>query len=132
MSDPTSSPVDGKSTAEPATDVEAELTDFVNRNLPKSSVQPSPDAERIRSAVARLTANSIDGLEALASELQELQKFLHSEVQRVQNEIESALAGIKIIVETLEPLKNRPGYIPVSTGTQVSRGFGRQLFRSFG
>jgi hypothetical protein len=125
MSDPTSSPVDGKSTAEPAADVEAELTDFMNRNLPRSSVQPSPDAERIRSAVARLTANSIDGLEALASELQELQKFLHSEVQRVQNEIESALAGIKIIVETLEPLKNRPG-------TQVSRGFGRQLFRSFG
>jgi hypothetical protein len=53
MSDPTSSAVDEKSPAEAATDVGAPL--------------PKTDAERIRSAVARLTSNSIDGLEALSS-----------------------------------------------------------------
>jgi len=91
--------------------------------------QPKTDADRIRSSVARLTSNSIDGLEGLSSELQDLQKFLHSEVQRVQSEIDSALAGIKIIIETLEPLKNRPAD---RTDTHVSARPGRQLYRSFG
>ena len=49
---------------------------------------------------------SIDGLEGLTSELQELQRFLKSEVERVQSEIESALAGIKIIIETIAPWKS--------------------------
>jgi hypothetical protein len=31
----------------------------------------------------------------------QLQTFLESEVERVQGEIESALAGIKIIIETI-------------------------------
>jgi len=39
------------------------------------------------------------------SEVQQLQTFLKSEVERVQHEIESALAGIKIIVETIAPWK---------------------------
>ena len=33
----------------------------------------------------------------------QLQTFLKPEVERVQNEIESALAGIKIIIETIAP-----------------------------
>jgi hypothetical protein len=84
--------------------------------------QPRTDAERIRSAVARLTSNSIDGLEGLSSELQDLQKFLHSEVQRVQTEIDSGLAGIKIIIETLEPLKSRSDRsIPASRSVDSRR-----------
>ena len=59
-----------------------------------------------RSSVARLTSNSIDGLEGLTAELQELQDFLKSEVERVQGDIESALAGIKIIIETIAPWKS--------------------------
>ena len=55
------------------------------------------------SSVLRLTSNSIDGLEVLSSELRQLQTFLKSEVERVQSEIESALAGIKIIIETIAP-----------------------------
>ena len=104
MSDPTSS--GEKSPTEAVADAKAKLTEFVNQNLPKSS--PRTDAERIKSAVARLTSNSIDGLQGLASELQDMKKFLHSEVQRVQSEVDSALAGIEIIIETLEPLINRP------------------------
>src|SRR5215472_2803402 len=38
--------------------------------------------ERIMSSVLRLTSNLIDGLEVLSSELQQLQTFLKSEVER--------------------------------------------------
>src|SRR5215831_12744434 len=69
----------------------------------KRSSQIEADAERIRASVARLTSSSINGLEGLSAELQELQNFLNSEVERVQGHIDSALAGIKIIVETIAP-----------------------------
>ena len=64
------------------------------------------NAERIRSSVARLTSNSINELKGVTSELQQLQEFLSSEAERVQREIESALAGTKIIVETISPWKS--------------------------
>jgi hypothetical protein len=50
----------------------------------------------------------IDGLQGLTSELQNLQTFLNSEVSRVQGEIDSALSGIKIIMETIAPWKSPP------------------------
>lgn len=87
-------------------DVEAEISKLVEEEIPKSSPRVENDVERIRSSVTRLASNSIDGLEALTSELQGLQKFLKSEVERVQGEIESALAGIEIIVETIAPWKS--------------------------
>ena len=70
-------------------------------------------AERIRSAVARLTSNSINELEGLTSELNTLQEFLKSETDRVQREVESALAGLKIIIDTISPWKS----FPTSTAT---------------
>jgi len=63
------------------------------------------DAERMRSSIARLTSNSIDELERLISELQELQEFLKSETGRIQGEIGSVLAGIGIIIESIAPWK---------------------------
>ena len=71
----------------------------------KSDTKVEIDAERIRSSIARLTSNSIDELEKLTSELEELQDFLKSETGRVQREIESVLAGIGIIIETIAPWK---------------------------
>jgi hypothetical protein len=71
----------------------------------KPVTQIENKAARIRSSIVRLTSNSIDGLESLTSELQELQQFLKSETERVQNEIESVLAGISIIVESIAPWK---------------------------
>jgi hypothetical protein len=68
------------------------------------------DIEQIRSSVARLASSSVAGLERLTSELRELQKLLNSEVHRVQGEIDSALAGIKVISEAIAPWK------PPSTG----------------
>jgi hypothetical protein len=69
------------------------------------------DAERIRSSIARLSSSSIEELEGLASELHKLDEFLKSETGRVQREIESALAGIKIIIEAIIPWK-RPTPAP--------------------
>lgn len=89
-------------------DVEAEIGKLVEENIPKSPPQIETEVERIRSSLERLTSNSIDGLQGLTSELQELQRFLNAEVQRVQGEIESALAGIKIIIETIAPWKSSP------------------------
>jgi hypothetical protein len=86
-------------------DVGAEISKLVEEHIPKRPPQIETEVERIRSSIARLSSNSIDGLEGLTSELQELQRFLNSEVQRVQGEIESALAGIKIIIETIAPWK---------------------------
>ena len=65
-------------------------------------------AERIRSSVARLTSSSINELEGLSSELNALQEFLKSETDRVQREVESALAGLTIIIETISPWKSIP------------------------
>ena len=62
-------------------------------------------ADRIRSSIARLTANSIGELEGLASELQKLDGFLRSETERVQREIESVMAGIKVIIDAIAPWK---------------------------
>ena len=64
------------------------------------------DIEHIMSSVARLTTSSIEGLENLTSELHDLQKFLQTEVARVQSEVDNAMAGIKIIMEAIAPLRS--------------------------
>jgi len=66
-------------------------------------------AERFNSSVVRLTTNSIDELHKLVSELQKMQEFLKSEVDSVQRQIDSAVAGINIIVETIGPWKSMAG-----------------------
>ena len=75
-------------------------------------------AERIKSSVARLTSSSINELEGLTSELNALQEFLKSETDRVQREVESALAGLRIIIETISPWKS----IPTSVATPRREG----------
>jgi hypothetical protein len=83
------------------------------------------DAERIRSSVARLSSSSSAELEGLASELQKLDEFLKSETGRVQREIESALAGIRIIIEAIAPWK-RPASraVPVGARNHTPVAFG--------
>ena len=72
---------------------------------PKEKSSPSGPPE-ISAAVARLTSNSIDELHKLVSELQKMQEFLKSEVDNVQRQIDSAVAGINIIVDTIGPWKS--------------------------
>jgi len=106
MNAPTSSPT-AAAESSLSSDGEAAIGRLVEHRIPKSLTHIETDAERIRSSVVRLTSNSIDGLEGLSSELQQLQTFLKTEVERVQGEIESALAGIKIIIETIAPWKKQ-------------------------
>jgi hypothetical protein len=101
-------------------DVETEISKLVV-GIPKTPPQVENDVERIRSSVTRLASNSIDGLEELTSELQVLQKFLKSEVERVQNEIESALAGIKIIIEAIAPWRDTSVVPQPPTSTRAVR-----------
>jgi hypothetical protein len=63
------------------------------------------DAERIRSSVARLVSASIDDLEKLTSELEQLQGFLKSETERVRHQIRDVMSGIGMIMETIAPWK---------------------------
>ena len=101
--------------------MEAEIRKLAEETLPKRPPQIETEVERIRSSITRLTSNSIEGLEGLTTELQELQRFLNSEVQRVQGEIESALAGIKIIIETIGPWKSSPVSLAPPTNARVVR-----------
>jgi hypothetical protein len=78
-----------------SSDGEAETGNLVEKRISKPLTHIEVEAERIMS--------SIDGLKGLSSELRQLQTFLKSEAERVQSEIESALAGIKIIIETIAP-----------------------------
>jgi len=82
------------------------------------------NVERFNSSVARLTTNSIDGLQGLVSELQKMQEFLKSEVDNVQRQIDSALAGINIIVETIGPWKSLAGSQAPPSGTRNGRAGG--------
>ena len=80
----------------------------IERDTSRAPIERAYDIERIRSSVARLTSSSIEGLEKLTSELHDLQKFLKTEVARVQSEVDNALAGIKIIMETIAPWRSMP------------------------
>jgi hypothetical protein len=67
------------------------------------------EGERIKTSVALLTSKSIKELEGLTFELKGLQEFLQSETERVQREVDSALSGVRIIMDTISPWrKARP------------------------
>ena len=82
--------------------------------LEEGPAQIEDDAERTKSSLARLTSNSIDRLEGLMVEIQEMREFLRSEGERVQREIVNyaqlnqnvALATTKIKAETVGTWKS--------------------------
>jgi hypothetical protein len=92
------------------------------KSNPSSALEVN--TERFNSSVARLTSNSIDDLHKLASELQKMQDFLKTEVDSVQRQIESAVAGINIIVETIGPWKNFAGSQVHPSSTRNARAGG--------
>jgi hypothetical protein len=90
----------------------------------KLSGQLEIGADRFNSSVARLTSNSIGELQGLVSELQKMQEFLTSEVDSVQRQIDSALGGINIIVETIGPWKGIASRQTLPPGTRNVRAGG--------
>jgi len=87
----------------------------------KPSGQLEFSADRFNSSVARLTSNSIGELQGLVSELQKLQEFLTSQVDSVRRQIDSAVGGINIIVETIGPFKSIASSQTPPTGTRNVR-----------
>jgi hypothetical protein len=110
--------------AEKSLPVEATASDFVERQNPAGATKTETGSERIRSSVARLASSSVSELEGLASELQRMQEFLKTEVRRVQSEIESVLAGINIIIETIGPWKSSKDPLTSSNSTDGVRAGG--------
>ena len=107
-----------KSMGKSLPDMEAEISNVAEEDAPKLAPQNgAPDIQRIRSSIAQLSSNSIDVLKELTCELQEVQRYLDSQVQRVQGELNHALAGIRIIIETIGPWKSNP----VSLATPTAR-----------
>jgi flagellar biosynthesis GTPase FlhF len=103
---------------------ELALATQLTKEKSKPSDSPEISAERIKSSVARLTSNSMEELQGLVSELQKMQEFVKSEVDNVQRQIDSALAGINIIVETIGPWKSLAGSHTLQSGTRNVRAGG--------
>jgi hypothetical protein len=119
MDTPTSAALDEK-TSPPEEPVTTQPSK--EKSTPSSPLEIS--TERFNASVARLTSNSVDELHKLASELQKMQEFLKSETESVQRQIDSAVAGINIIVETIGPWKNMAGSQTLPSGTRNVRAGG--------
>jgi hypothetical protein len=119
MDTPTSAAPDEKTPP-----LEVALATQLSKEKSKASGPLEISAERFNSSVARLTSSSIDELQGLVSELQKMQEFLKSEVDNVQCQIDSALAGINIIVETIGPWKSIAGSQTLPSGTRNVRAGG--------
>ena len=94
-------------------ELEGEIREFVSRDV-VSNVGRRPEneselvASNINSVLQRVTATSLQEIDALISELESSRDMLHSEATRVQREIvqystliQGALHSTKIIAESL-------------------------------
>ena len=108
--------------AEPATatEVEGEIRDFVRRDTASLRRQPESDsdlvANNISSLLQRVAGTSVQEIDRLIAELQNLREMLSVEGARVQREIvqyatlsQSAMQSTKIIAESLSHWKSGDG-----------------------
>jgi hypothetical protein len=86
--------------------LETEISSVAKHEYGERAAKIGGDSERITASVALFTSKSIKELEGLTFELQGLQEFLKSETERVQRDIDNALAGLKIIIDTISPWRN--------------------------
>jgi len=101
---------------------ETEISGVAKHEYGERPTRIGCDSERIISSVALFTTNSIKELEGLTFELRGLQEFLTSETERVQRDIDNALAGLKIIMDTISPWRNaRSDQIPERTSRPEPR-----------
>jgi hypothetical protein len=116
--------MDTPTSAAPDEKMPALATQLNKEKSKPSDQQLEISADRFNSSVARLTSNSIGELQGLVSELQKMQEFLTSEVNSVQRQIDSALGGINIIVETIGPWKSIASSQTLPSGTRNVRAGG--------
>ena len=100
------------------TDCEGEIREFVRRDVVagrQPNNDPQLEASNINSVLQRATANSVQEIDKLITELQVLRDMLDSEAARVQREIvqysnltQSALQSTKTIAESLEQWRKAP------------------------
>jgi hypothetical protein len=90
----------------PDSALQTESANAAKQELGERAAKIGCDSERIISTVALFTSKSIKELEGLTIELQGLQEFLKSETERVQHDIDNALVGLKIIIDTISPWRN--------------------------
>jgi hypothetical protein len=101
-------------------ELEGEIREFVSRDV-VSNVGRRPEnetelvASNINSVLQRVTATSVQEIDALISELESSRDLLHSEAARVQREIvqyatliQGALHSTKVIAESLTQWKKVP------------------------
>ena len=119
MDSPTSTAPDEKT---PSLDLA--MATLLSKEKPKPSGPLGISVERLSSSLARSASNSVDELQGLVSELQKMQEFLTSEVASVQRQIDSALGGINIIVETIAPWKSIASSQTLPPGTRNVRAGG--------
>jgi hypothetical protein len=89
-----------------SSDIASGIGDLVEHQYAARAPKIDYDGERIMASVALGTTKSVKELEGLIFELHGLQEFLKSETERVQHDIESALAGLKIIIDTISPWRS--------------------------
>lgn len=95
---------DGEQTP-PETNAESESGNLVEQEYARAP-KTDYDGARIMASVALFTSKSIKELEGLTFELHTLQEFLNSETERVQRDIDSAMAGLKLIIDTISPWRS--------------------------
>jgi hypothetical protein len=89
-----------------SSDVASGIGDRVEQQYAARAPKIEYEGERLMASVALVTAKSVKELEGLTFELHGLQEFLKSETERVQHDIDSALAGLKIIIDTISPWRS--------------------------
>ena len=102
------------------TEVAAEICELVRRDVVDRPGRQSENESRlvasdINSVLQRATANSVQEIDKLITELQAVSNMLHSEASRVQREVvqystftQAALQSTKIIAESLEQWRKVP------------------------
>ena len=110
---------------------ETEVSSVVKHEYGERAAKIGCDSERIVSSVALFTSKSIKELEGLTVELQGLQEFLRSGTEHVQRDIDNALAGLKIIIDTISPWRRARHELRFRTGPRSpNRGSSELTWRA--
>ena len=97
--------------------VEGEIRDLFRKDMaarrPRSEAGSELDPEGLTSVIGRISGHSVQEIDSLISELQQVRSFLRAEGERLQRDLtryaemnQSALASVKIINEAIGPWKS--------------------------